>query len=227
MKNEPLLRECRGIVLSPSGVRSRPFPFIPTIDFSELWEYLSLDNSTIKINGRMVTGLLTRSGIQYIGKGGALVDIQAGYEKSMSDLIKDSATVDLTPVFEITDYDHPIVMREPTGTYLVGLRSIRSGRMARPAELILLANEYGLKPVTIFTPNMLGNIDLTAIEGVVVNNGNSLVRTKTPFFRELQKITSIIRFGREGEIDSRYLDKAEVKKHLTSSELEKLNSREV
>jgi hypothetical protein len=69
--------------MSPLGVRSRPFPVIPTIDWSEALIKAETQLGTIKINGTMLTGLSTKDGVVIIGKGGR--------ERAVGDIYKEKA----------------------------------------------------------------------------------------------------------------------------------------
>jgi len=228
IRSDPILKECRGLIMSPLGVRSRPFPVIPTIDWEDALIRAKTEDATIKINGMMVTGLVTKEGIVCIGKGGKIIDLPPDYQTKMEMLIRDADILGLTPVFELTDFANPLVLRVPSGCYLVGLRSIRTGRMARTADLIKLAKYYSLDPLTIICPEEM-TIQANQIEGVVFNDGETIVRAKTPFFRKLQKITSILRYGRKGDLGELIaeVDRAVLKYNLTTREIDDLKRRQL
>jgi len=198
IRKECILRECRGIIMSPLGVRTRPFPVIPTIEWKEALK--NIDNATIKINGIMFTGLPVRNKIYLLNKGGKAIKISDKYYGRVKRLVRDSDILGLTPIFEHTDEDKPLVIREQSGCYLVGLRSIRTGKMALSIDLINIAREYKLDELTMVTKTDLLNID-RLIEGVVINDGENIFRAKTNDFKKLQKITSILRYGRKGNLE--------------------------
>jgi len=229
IKKEPLLRECRGIIMSPLGVRIRPFPVIPTVPWEEI-EHYDTDkfDMTIKINGIMFTGLLVKDKIYCINKGGKAIRIHDQYYGRVKRLIHDAEVVGLTPIFEMTDKDKPLVIREQTACYLIGLRSIRTGRMARSEDLIPLAEQYGLDKIRPITKTELLN-NTETIEGVVFNDGKNIARAKTPEFRSIQKITSLLRYGRKGDLESLVpgVDRDLLIDNLTNRELETLRRRQL
>jgi hypothetical protein len=228
IRKESLLRECRGIILSPLGVRTRPFPVIPTVNWSDIKHY---DDSqfdiTIKVNGIMFTGLQVRDKIYCINKGGKAIRIHDNYYGRVKRLVRDADVLGLTPIFELTDQDKPLVIRENTGCTLVGIRSIRTGRMARAFDTIDVADMYSLdKLVKIYMTDLL-NLDKT-IEGIVFNDGENIARAKTPEFKKLQKITSILRYGRKGDLKElvEQVGIELLKENLTTSELEIVTRRQ-
>lgn len=222
MKSDPLLRECRGIILSPLGVRVRPFPVIPTVPWDDIHKLIDEDNTTLKINGKMVTGLVDGDRVTCIGKGGDRFNVHPKYVHHVETLLKDANGFGLTALFEITDKHNPLVLREDDGCYLVGLRSNLSGRMATATDLVKVAGEYELDKVTIVTTSDLPGIAFK--EGVVVNDGLSMKRAKTPFFKSIQQITSILRFNRKGNLADllRQVKWEHLEPHLSDKEKDKI-----
>jgi hypothetical protein len=215
--------------MSPLGVRSRPFPVIPTVPWEDIQHYdESAFDITVKINGIMFTGLPIRDKIYIINKGGKAIRIHDQYYGRVKKLVLDADVLGLTPIFELTDKTQPLVIKEETGCYLVGLRSIRTGRMSRASDLIELAEEYGLDSVRTLTKTELLNIEDT-IEGVVFNDGENIARAKTPAFRSLQKITSILRYNRKGDISELLpmVDEKLLMANLTERELATLERRQL
>ena len=226
IRKECILRECRGIIMSPLGVRNRPFPVIPTIEWKDALELI--EYATIKINGLMFTGLPVRNKIYLLNKGGKAIRIEDKYYNRVKRLIRDADILGLTPIFEYTDENKPFVIREKSGCYLVGLRSIRTGKMALSSDLIEIANIYELDKVTEVTKTDLLNIGRT-IEGIVVNDGENISRAKTADFKKLQKITSILRYNRRGDLNDIVpdVDTGLLVENLTNRELEILKRRKL
>lgn len=228
IRSDSLLKECRGLIMSPVGVRNRPFPVIPTIDWSEALNRVEKETASVKINGTMITGLVTKNGIVLIGKGGKERVETKAYAERMKTLVQDADILGLTPIFEVTDKDHPLVLREESGCYLVGLRSIRTGRMACIADLVNLSVHYNLLHPPIIDRNDMERLD-RHIEGVVFNDGETIVRSKTDAFRKLQKITSILRYNRRGDLSDliHEVDHESLQYNLTTKELDDLTGRQL
>lgn len=197
IKEEPLLRECRGIIMSPIGIRNRPFPVIPTISWDLAVEKLKTTRAYIKINGKMITGMVIDGNPICIDKSGNLLT-DSSYEDRMAALIFDLDIHGLTPIFELTNSEKPMVLREATNCYLVGIRSRRTGRLASGTDLIYLSIMYNLGSVDQVSFDDLDKVEKK--EGLIFNDEFQLIRSKTPLFHKLQKITSIIRFNNGGNL---------------------------
>ncbi len=223
-KDEPMLRECRGLILSPLGVRSRPFPLIPTIKWKDAIKKIDHMDTTIKINGTMVTGLVLKERVVCITKVGKEIELPATFDTNVKELIYDTDILGLTPVFELTNEDKPLVLRERTNCYLIGLRSCRTGRMSSSTDLIKVAEAYGLGPITSISS---GDQISSNMEGIVLCDGEIIMRAKTASFNALQRVTSILRYDRKGDLGEfiSKVDKDLLYENLTTSELEELKRR--
>lgn len=223
IRSNAVLRECRGTVLSHGNVISRPFPVMPTLDWGIMLANTADDvDITIKINGTMVVPVVdTRGRIHCVDKIGNNVSLPRDTYHAIRRLAKRADLHNMTPIFEYVDPSKPLVLKEKPGCYLVGMRSLLTGRLASSDDLIKCANHFGLDCLTpVAVTEIVDKID---IEGVVIHDGINILRSKRPEFKLLQQITSKLRFNRRTNKTTRdlmdELDTEYIKRHLTEREL--------
>ena len=100
--------------------------------------------------------------------------------------------------------------------------------MALSADLIELSSDYGFKSTPLVTREEMVELE-NKIEGVVFNDGDTIVRAKTDAFRKLQRITSILRYDRRGDISEliHEVDRESLLYNLTTRELDDLKRRQL
>lgn len=228
IKNEPILQECRGLITSLLGVMCRPLPVMET----KRWEdaTAALDDgatATVKIDGRMVMFIQTPDGLRSVDKAGRVVRLPRRCVRQVQQLVHDAEVLGLTPVFEFTDKQRPVVIRTPTALSLVGIRSILTGRIMEVSDLLTVANQYGVDTVTPVT----STADLTKlglIEGLVFASSDTVWRAKTPEFRELRGAVNSIRYRHDGlqrPISLCLLSDKDIEAHLSKREITILKRR--
>ncbi len=229
----PVLSEARGIVLSSAGVRARPLPMFlsgshddpPPISEDQL---LQVEHS-VKIDGTMFFGLVLSDGNpQFLSKSGSILDLK---HSGAECLVRDCYVFGLTPVFELVlNHSTSGVLVERPGVYLVGLRSISSGRLLPYHYLVKLAAKYDLHSVPILSSELdissfLYSSNVEGIVSLYTNTEGSqfLQKRKSRLYYQLSPITSFVRYGAQLSrflecISSESFDINVVSLHLTTRE---------
>jgi len=190
-----ILREAFGIVLRSETIAVRPLPMFCDIPREHIFHETRID-----IEGKNVCGLEEDGEIRFLTRNGKIID---GAPDGAKSLISTCAPLGLTAQFTVVDpYELHGVISEIPGWYLVGIRSITTGRILPLRHLVQIAGDFGLQPIILFQQDRTSFINNSHHKGLIdffVNKAGEqfLTRELTIYYRQILPIINFLRYGRD------------------------------
>jgi hypothetical protein len=162
-------------------------------------EYI-FHETRIDIEGKNVCGLEEDGKIQFLTRNGKVID---GAPDGAKSLTSTCAPLGLTAQFTVVDPRelHGAIPEIP-GWYLVGIRSIMTGRILPLRHLVQIAGDFGLQPIILFQQDRTSFISNSHHKGLIdffVNKDGEqfLSRELTVYYRQILPIINFLRYGRD------------------------------
>lgn len=190
----PLLRECRGIKFSPSGLLLAR-PFHKFFNYGEHPETLQLDLSKPhqvmdKLDGTMIHPIFLGSELTFCTRAGVTDHALAALSHATANhmqFCRDALCLGFTPIFEYTGPQNCVVIRysQPSLTLLAARKNTTGAYLGRH-DLEYLANDYNVPIVSCWDHSIRSVSSLVEAikkmdgkEGYVIKQGDLFVKIKT------------------------------------------------